>query len=222
MTGWLIFFGIIAAIAILPVGTSVRYDESGTEAKLIIGPVKILLFPRPKKEKKDPKQKKQKKKAPAQSKKQAQQSIADGPPQGAPVNPNPRPKEKKGGSLTDFLPLVDVAIDMLNGLKNRLRVEYLQLRLVMAGSDPADLAINYGRAQAAGAALLAQLDRFFVIKKQDVDVQCDFAADEMKIIARLDLTITVGRVISLAVVYGVRALLTFLKIKKQREGGASI
>lgn len=227
MTGWLIFLGIIAAIAVLPVGASVCYDESGPEVKLIIGPIKILLFPRPKKEKKEKKKEtkkpgQQKKKAPADSSKQSRQPIPDGPPEGAPVNPNPRPKEKKGGSLTDFLPLVDVAIDMLNGLKNRLRVEYLRLRLVMAGDDPADLAIHYGRAQAAGAALLAQLDRFFVIKKQDVDIQCDFTADEMKILARLDLTITVGRVISLAVIYGVRALFTFLKIKKQREGGASI
>lgn len=224
MTGWLIFLGIIAATAIMPVGASVRYDETGPEAKLIIGPLKILLFPRLKKEKKINVNQadKSKKKTSAESSQPTQEPIPDGPPEGAPVNPNPKPKEKKGGSLTDFLPLVDVAIDMLNGLKNRLRVNYLQLRLIMAGNDPADLAINYGRAQAAGAALLAQLDRFLVIKKQDVDIQCDFAADEMKVLARLDLTITVGRAISLVTVYGVRALITFLKIKKQREGGASI
>lgn len=214
MRGLLIFLGIVFLIAILPVGASVQYDASGAQAKLIVGPVKILLYPRPKKEKKkDGKEEK------PQKKKKKKEEDPDGPPKGAPKNPRPK-EEQKGGSWKDFLPLVEVAKDMLVGLKNRLRVNYLQLRLIMAGDDPCDLAINYGRAQAAGAAVLAQLDRFLVIKKQDVDIQCDFTADEMKVIARLDLTITIGRIISLVAVYGIRALKTYMQIKKQREGGA--
>ena len=220
MTGWLIALGIIAAIALLPVGASVRYDETGPQAKLIIGPVKILLFPRPAKEKqKDEKPADETRKASAST---AETPLREGPPVGAPANPNPRSKEKKGGSLTDFLPLLDVALDMLSSLRCKLRVNYLQLRLTMAADDPCDLAVNYGRAQAAGATLMAQLNRLLVIKKQDVQIQCDFATDAMKILARLDLTITVGRVLSLGAVYGVRALTTLLKIKNQRQGGAAL
>lgn len=211
MTGWVIALAIILAIGILPVGARVRYDESGPEVKLIIGPIKLLLFPRPKKEKK----KKAKQAQP--SPKQEQPEV---PPSGAPVNPNPKPKEKKGGSLKDFLPLVEVALDLLGSLRRKLRVNFLQLRLTMAADDPCDLAVNYGRAQAAAAALMAQLERLFVIKKRDVQIQCDFTADEMELLAELNLTITVGRLLSLALVYGIRALTTFLKIKKQREGGA--
>lgn len=211
MTGWLIALSVLVLIAMLPVGGSIRYDASGAEAKLIIGPVKLLLYPRPKKEKTQ----KETKKKPA-----PKQTEPEGPPPGAPVNPNPSPKEKEGGSLRDFLPLVEVGLDLLGSLRRKLRVNRLQLRLTMAGDDPCDLAVNYGRAQAAGAALMAQLERLFVIKRRDVQIQCDFTADEMKVLARLDLTITVGRMISLGVVYGIRALKTYWNIKKQREGGA--
>jgi hypothetical protein len=75
---------------------------------------------------------------------------------------------------------------------------------------------------ASPAGLISQLERFLVIKNRDVHIDCDFAANETVILARLDLTITLGRILSIAVVYGVRALMTFLKIKKQREGGADL
>ena len=213
MTGWLIFLTIIAAIAMVPVGASARYDEAGAEVKLILGPVKILLYPRPKKAK-------EKKTEPVQAEKTPEKEIPDGPPKGAPTKDMPKPKN--GGSITEFLPLVDVAVDMLSSLRAKLQVNELQLLLILAADDPCDLAVNYGRAQAAGATLLAQLERFLVIKKRDVQIQCDFTADETKIVARVDLTITIGRMTGLAVVYGVRALTTFLKIKKQREGGAAL
>lgn len=211
MTGWLIALGIAALIALFPIGASVRYDAEGAAVRLIAGPVKLLLYPRKKKEQKKPKpapkQEAPEKPAPAQPK--------------SPI-PEPKPAPGPGGDIRDFLPLVDVALDLLSGLGSRLRVNYLQLRLTLAGDDPCDLAVNYGRANAAGAALLAQLERFLVIKRRDVQIQCDFTTNQTTVLARLDLTITIGRLLSLAAVYGVRGLITFLKIKKQREGGASI
>ena len=214
MTGWLIFLGVIVLIAVFPVGISAQYDADGPAAGVMAGPIRIQLYPRPKKEKKENKTKKQKKNA-----EKAEESLPDGPPPGAPSKKPEKPK-KKGGSLTDFLPLLDVALDLLADLKDKLRVDLLRLHLVMAADDPADLAMNYGRAQAAGAALLAKLNEWLIIKKQDVQIQCDFTSDETTITVRADLTITLGRLLSLAAVYGIRGLKTFWKIKKQREGGA--
>lgn len=213
MTGWLIGLAVIALIAAVPVGATVQYDADGPAVRLIIGPVTILLYPRPQKGKKKKSEKQDK------NQKKAEDPVPVGPPEGAPAKKLKKPKEK-GGSITDFLPLLDVALDLLAGLKDRLRVNLLRLHLVMAADDPADLAINYGRAQAAGAALLAKLNEWLIIKKQDVQIQCDFTSDETTIAARADLTITVGRIISLAAIYGIRGLKTFLKVKKQREGGA--
>jgi len=220
MTGWLIFLGFVFLIGIIPLGATVAYDAEGFRAGLILGPVKLQLFPKPKKESKTKKQEPEQKtkEEPAA---QQQEQLPEGKPEGAPEKDLGKPRD--GGSLLDFLPLLDVAVDMLASLVGRLRVNYLQLRLTLAGDDPCDLAVNYGRAQAAGAALLAKLNEWLVIQKQDVGIACDFTADETKIIARLDLTITIGRALTWAVAYGVRGLITFLKIKKQREkGGAAL
>ena len=207
--GWLIFLAILVLLAILPLGASVLYDADGPRVRIVAGPVKIQVFPMKKKPKKDkPKKEKFKK----EKKKPAQ----------AGEEQKPFHKPKTGGSWTDFLPLVQVALDLLNDLRRKLRVNYLKLHLTMAGDDPCDLAINYGRMNASLAGLLTQLARFLVIKKRDVHVDCDFAASQTVILARLDLTITLGRILSIAVVYGIRALITFLKIKKQRKGGADL
>ena len=142
-----------------------------------------------------------------------------------PEPPQPPPVKKKkesGGSLLDFLPLVKTALDLLNEFRRKLRVDDLYLRLILASDDPCDLAVNYGRAWAALGNLMPQLEKLFVIKKRNVEVECDFTAAETLVIARLDLTITLGRILSIAVRYGVRGLMTFLKIKKQREGGADL
>ena len=58
--GWVIFFAVVLLLAILPLGVFVSYDEDGVVVKIVAGPVKITLFPRPKKEKKSEKKSKKK------------------------------------------------------------------------------------------------------------------------------------------------------------------
>ena len=212
--GWLIALGVLVLLAMLPLGASVRYDSDGVLVRLIVGPVKITLFPRPKK--KRPPQKtehKEKKKAPASAKQESSEQT--GKPDG-----KTQDKQKSGGPWTDFLPLVKVGLDMLGSFRRKLRVNVLELKLILAGDDPCDLAVNYGKAWAALGNLLPRLERVFVIQKRDLEVECDFTANETLVIARLDLTITLGRLLSLGAVYGIRALKVFLKMKKKRKGGA--
>ncbi len=137
----------------------------------------------------------------------------------------PKPSEsaqkvQKGGSVTDFLPLVKVGLNLLGDFRRKLRVNRLEVRLILAGEDPGDLAINYGRVWAAVGNLMPRLEQYLVIKKRDIDIQCDFTAEKTLVSARLDATISLGRLLSLGGVYGVRALKEFLKIKKKRKGGA--
>ncbi len=212
--GWIITFAILFLLAILPLGASVLYDEDGPRVRIVAGPLKLQVFPMKKKPKKD----KPKTEKPKKEKKPGKKAA---PAENAPAK-QPAPKPKTGGSILDFWPLVQVALDLLNDLRLQLRVDHLKLHMTMAADDPCDLAINYGRMNASLAGLITQLERFLVIKKRDVHIDCDFAADQTVILARLDLTITLGRILSIAVRYGVRALTTFLKIKKQREGGADL
>ena len=51
--GWLITLGVLFLVAILPIGVRIRYNSDGALLKLIAGPVKITLFPRPSKKKKE-------------------------------------------------------------------------------------------------------------------------------------------------------------------------
>ena len=223
--GWLITLGILTLLAVLPLGVSVRYDEGGAVVRVIAGPVRITLFPRPKKDKKPKKEKKSKEKSatePAQQPAEQPEAAPTAAPKAEPVKTEPKEKPKaSGGSLTDFLPLVQIALDMLGAFRRRLRLNRLELKLIMAADDPCDLAVNYGRAWAAVGNLMPRLERVFVIQKRNIEVECDFETTQTKIIARLDLTITLGRILATAVVYGVKALVEFLKIKNKRKGGAT-
>ena len=51
--GWIIALGIIAVLAILPLGVSARYNANGLLVKVIAGPVRFTVFPLRKKEKKE-------------------------------------------------------------------------------------------------------------------------------------------------------------------------
>ena len=195
--GWLIAFAVVIGLAVFPLGISAKYDAAGAWLRLIAGPVRITLFPGKKKEKKSPK-KNDKSKGPHQETESA---------------------EKKGGSVTDFVPLAKIGWDLLCDFRQKLRVRRLEMKIILAGSDPCDLAINYGRACAALGGLEPQLDRFFVIRKKDIQVECDFVEEKTKIYARADLTITLGRLLALAVRYGWRALRAFIKINNERKGG---
>lgn len=213
--GWLITLGVVVLLAVLPLGVSVKYNSEGPLVRVIAGPVRFTVFPLPKKEKKE---KKKKPEVPS-----AEAPAPEPPPQNPPPPPKPKeekPKEEKGGSILDFLPLVQLVFRFLGDFRRKLRLNNLELKLIMAGGDPANLAINYGRAWAAVGNLMPHLERLFVIKNRDIEVECDFTGSETLVIARLDLTITLGRILSLVFVYAIRALMEFIKIKKKRKGGA--
>ena len=213
--GWLITLLILIALAILPLGVSIVYDEDGAVIRIIAGPAKIKVYPLPKKDKKPKKEKKSARteKSPKEqstSKKQAENTAKD----------SAEPKKKKGGPITDFLPLVKVLLKFLDGFRRKLRLNVLELKLIMAADDPCDLAVNYGRAWTAVGNLMPQLERAFVIQKRNIEVECDFTADKTLVIARLDLSITLGRILGLVFALIGRAIVELIKIVMKRKGGA--
>ena len=203
--GWLIVLCILVLLAITPVGVHAGYNSEGILLQIVAGPVCITVLPAKKREKKTKEKKpKPEKKKPVKEAKPA---------------PAAEQKTEKGGSATDFLPLLQIVFDFLGEFRRKLRVDLLELKLILAGGDPATLGINYGKAWAAVGNLMPQLERFFVIKKRDVDVECDFTGSKTLIIARLQITITIGRIVSMAVRYAIRGLRGYLKIVNKRKGG---
>lgn len=209
--GWLITLGILVLLAILPLGAAIVYNSEGFSLKLIAGPVRIPLVPGKKKDPDEEKKKKEAKKA-----KKAQKAAASPKQKKA-----EKSKKEKGGPITDFLPIVKTVLDLLNSFRKKLRIKRLDLKMIMAADDPCDLAVNYGRANAAMGNLLPQLEKCFVIKKRNIEVECDFESSQTLIIARADVTITLGWILGIVIFYGVRALKQFLQIKNKRKGGAS-
>lgn len=200
--GWLIALGVFAALSILPLGVIARYQEGGPLVQAYIGPVPVKLYPV---------QKKKEKKEPAKQKKTVKKKE------------NATVKKKTGGSLTDFVPLVKLALDFLEEFFHRkLRVKRLELKVILAGGDPCDLAVNYGKYWAAVGNLWPLLEKLLIIKKWDVEIECDFTSDKTLVFARVDLSITLGRLLSMAVRYGIRALKEIFKLQKIRKGGASV
>ena len=197
--GWWIAFAILFLLAILPLGIRIRYDSEGFLLRVLIGPVGITVFPLPAWMKKRPGKPSKKK---SEKKENTQKPSA--------------PAEKQGGSLSRFLPFVKLGLKFINDFRRKIRMDHLVLKLVLAGNDPCDLAVNYGRTWAAVGNMLTGLERVFVIKNREIDVQCDFTASETIILFSMDITITLGRVLGLLCVYAYRFLKEFIKMKKNK------
>ena len=203
--GWLITLAIFVILACTPLGAAIRYNADGFSLKIIAGPIRLAALPRKNREEK-PRMKLKEKSAQKKSKPASKERVA--------------PKqEEKGGPITDFLPIVKTALDLLNAFRKKLRIDRLDIKLILAGDDPCDLGVNYGRAWTSVGNLFPLLERCFVIKKRDVEIECDFEASQTVVMASVDLTITLGRLLGLLIWYGIRALKQFISINNKRKGG---
>lgn len=189
MTGWMIALGLVAFLLLLPVRINAQYDEKGGSAWLTFGFLKLMLYPQ---EKKTGKQKKS--------------NATSG-------------KKTKGGAYSDFLPLLENVLELFSDFRHKLTVNKLQCRLILAGGDPCDLAVNYGRAWALVGNLIPVLERLFYIKKRDVSVGCDFADDCTRIIFHIQGRIATVRLLTIIAIHGTSILKKYYTIINQRKGG---
>ena len=202
MIGWIVAAVAILAVWYIPLGLAAVYDTRGVAARLKIGPVFVQLYPK-------------KKNAENTAKKQRKQHTPDN-------FEKVKKEEIDGGSYSDFLPIVKRVLDLLLKLKRKLIVKRLELQLVLAADDPADLGINYGRAWAILGNLMPQMERVFVIKKRMLDVACDFISEETLIRARIDLSIHFGKLLCIACVHGIGILKEYFSLLKLRKGGSKL
>ena len=193
---WLIIVAVILLIGIIPIGVNVSYDETGCVARLIAGPIRITVFPK------------------VAKKKSGRKAVKK--------QPNSMSTQQKGGSYKDFVPLLHLILDLLVDLRYKICLNDLRLKLILAGADPCDLAVNYGRAWMALGNLMPQLERVFTIKKRDLEVECDFTADMTTVLFNMDVTITVVRLLHLGVRHGFRILKEYLRVMNKRKGGANV
>ena len=127
-----------------------------------------------------------------------------------------------GGNYRDFAPIAREIFAFFGQFRRKIRIRTLNLRLTLAGDDPCDLAVNYGRAWAALGALIPPMERLFVIKNRDLSVDCDFVGDKTCIYAKVIATITLGRTLHLLSRHGIKVIKHLLELKKLQKGGAQV
>ena len=190
---WLIILAVLCVLPFVPLGVCAVYREFDPGVWLLIGPLKFRVYPAKKK---------------TESKN---------------TKPHSKPKlRNRGGSYRDFFPVIRAVLDFLGQLRRKLRVRNLEFRVTLAGDDPCDLALNYGRAWAAVGTLTPQLERVFNIKRRDLSVACDFNGDKTRVYAKVVATITLGRTIHLLSKHGIKIIKELLELKKLQKGGAQI
>lgn len=99
------------------------------------------------------------------------------------------------GQLGSFWEEIKILLRFYWGLLDIVVLKRLELKLVMAGDDPFDLAIHYGEACAAAGGIVAALESLLTISKRNICVDCDFTAEQTLFTARLDFTVPLGRVV---------------------------
>lgn len=192
MIGFLITLLVLCVLWVIPIGVTLQYYKDSSYVGLKLGFINIRLYPKPKKAEKE--KKKPKKTETAQTKKSTQ---------------------SKAGSLSEFIPVVNIVLDFLSDFRRKLWVQDLELKIVLAGDDPCDLGVHYGEAWAALGNLFPHLERFVKIKKRNLEVLCDFAASKTQISAHANILITFGDFLIIALRHGVRGLKEYLKLSKK-------
>lgn len=217
--GWLIALGILLALGCIPVGVFARYDSGGCVVRIVAGAFRYTVFPAPKWSKK------KKKKAVPEERKAEEESTReqkDQMPAEQPSASTVAEAPKSGNGIRDFLPLVQLALEFLNHFRRKLRMDDLRLKITLGGDDPCDLAVNYGRTWEALGNLLPRLERVFRIGKRNLDVQCDFTSTKTAIEFQTKLTLTLGQIAYMGIVYGFLFLKKFFAFKKKRKGGSAL
>lgn len=192
---WIVLalLALLTLLNLLRVGVSAGYEAQAFSVSARVGPLTIPDWPRPPAE--EPKKPKKEK------------------PPKEPKAPQEQTKEKE----LDFdtvLALAKLALKAAGSFRRKLTVELFRLVFVAGSSDPYDTAMQSAYVQAALGSLRPLAQRALHIQERDVQVGADFTADKPRIEARLTLTIRIGQIVAIGVVFGVGYLKLMLQKKK--------
>lgn len=192
---WIVLalLALLTLLNLLRVGVSAGYEAQAFSVSARVGPLTIPVWPRPPAE--EPKKPKKEK------------------PPKEPKAPQEQTKEKELDFDT-ILALAKLALKAAGSFRRKLTVELFRLVFVAGSSDPYETAMQSAYVQAALGGLRPLAQRALHIQERDVQVGADFTADKPRIEARLTLTIRIGQIVVIGVVFGVGYLKLMLQKKK--------
>ena len=198
MTWWMIVLLVLAVldfIGCILIGVDAGFDGE-LRLRLKIGFIRVNLLPpkpkKPKKRKKQPAARKPAKKATSVPK-----------------------KPLLTGDPAQLRRLLELGVQTLGDVRQKICVERLELFLYFGGEDPAQGAIAYGRAWAVIGGLTPLLDSLFAIRRRQIEPRFVPGEAKMRFTGRIVVTMTIGRALGL----GLRAGIGFLKILADNQKG---
>ena len=183
-------------VSLIRVGVWASYAQKTFTLRLLVGPVKVTLFPRKaKKGKRKPKQQK--------AKKPAKEKQPKGPeePRGEPDIP---------AFLKELLP---VALEAAGRLRRKIRIDEFDLAVKVASHDPAKAAIQYGRLSGAAGMLWPLVEQNFKVKDWRIRIWVDFTTARPEASLKLAASLTVGQALSWGLWTAVRLLPILSKLR---------
>lgn len=202
MRGWMIpalILLILFLLSRLRLGGTAEYSAAGFAAWIRMGGLRLRVFPRKPKKKRD-KPKKPKKED--RKKKDTREKSAG---------------TKPGGAVSlvlDCLPLVGEAA---RRLKRKLRIDRLYLDLTVGNDDPADAVDAYGRANAALGILIPFLEQNFDLRDRRIRTAVDFELEKPAIYLNAALSYTLGQLLAFVFWLGISFLRIFLAWRKEQK-----
>lgn len=190
---------LLAVILLIPAKVRFTYDRGDLELLLCFGPVKLKLFPRPEKPEEAPDENRKKKpKKPKKEKEQNEQQEK---------GEKDKPKITREQILYALETLPPILLRALKRTGRRIRIQPFKVYLLVAGPDPADTALLYGKLEGALGALLPALDQTVKTREEDIRLFLDFTEPGMDCIADVGAALRPWDLVSV----GVRAAGSLLK-----------
>lgn len=186
---------VLLAVGLIRIGAQVEYSEQGLTVWLRAGVFRIPVFPAKRKKPKETKPKAAKKTRPDTG--------------------------KKGGRLKLALDFIPVILDTVRRFFRKLRVDQLEMNLVVWAPDPGDAAMRYGEANALLGSVWQPMLQVFHVKQAHAHVDVDFDAKESVLYIFASLSLTIAQVLALVLVFGGKAMQILVRNKNARRRRAN-
>lgn len=173
----------LVLVSLIRVGVRVQYAQKRLEVRLLAGPARITLFPRPARKPKKPKKAK-----PAKAKK-------------------PKQKPRSVGEILELVKqLLPVALEAAGQLKRKIRIDAFSLDVVVSSADPARAAVDYGRLNGAVGMFWPLVEQNFKVKEWRIRTNVDFTTEHPSVSLETAATLTIGQIVALGVPLALKVL----------------
>ena len=222
---WRILLIILALVILLiffvPYGVDAGYEEGVLSLRIKAGPFRFTLYPKkPPTEKQRAKQRRKKEKTGAKKKtgSEKQKKPAEEKPAG--VDETITVREKIRWDIETVTALLRMALHALRRFCRSFSIDFLKIHYTVAGADPCNTALRYGRLCAAAAALPELCGGAVRVRRRDIALGCDFTESWPDISIRIVMSLQLFRIVHMAAAFLAEYLVWKLKTRREKKAAA--